>query len=104
MDALHRNDFNQLARALEDTIAEPRRAPPVPGLAAIKRAAVEAGALGCNLSGSGPSLFALCRDAVSATRVAAAMAAAVKANIGGDSQTFVSGVASHGARVVAPAV
>ena len=30
------------------------------GLAAIKRAAADAGALGCSLSGSGPSLFALC--------------------------------------------
>ena len=48
----------------------PNRAgrPLVPGLAAIKRAAVDAGALGCSLSGSGPSLFALCRG----TDVAAA--------------------------------
>ena len=68
-----------MARSLEDTIAEPRRAPLVPGLAQIKRAAVEAGALGCSLSGSGPSLFALCRDAASADAVAAAMTAAVSA-------------------------
>ena len=37
-----RGDFAIIARALEDTIAEPRRAPLVPGLAVIKRAAVEA--------------------------------------------------------------
>src|SRR5436305_10339248 len=60
--ALHRSDFDLLSRALEDTIAEPRRAPLVPGLAAIKAAAARAGALGCSLSGSGPSLFALCRN------------------------------------------
>ena len=78
VDALHRADFEQLARSLEDTIAEPRRAPLVPGLAEIKRAAVDAGALGCSLSGSGPSLFALCRDASAAARVAAAMTAAVR--------------------------
>src|SRR5258708_7855572 len=59
VDALHRGDFAQLARSLQDTIAEPRRASLVPGLAAIKRAAADAGALGCSLSGSGPSLFAL---------------------------------------------
>jgi homoserine kinase len=100
VDALHRADFALLSRALEDTIAEPRRAPLVPGLAAIKQAAVGAGALGCSLSGSGPSLFALCRDAASAESVALAMTAAVKHHIGGEPQTYVSSIAPHGARVV----
>ena len=100
--ALHRADFDLMARALEDTIAEPRRAPLVPGLAAIKQAAVGAGALGCSLSGSGPSLFALCRDAASAASVAAAMTAAVVQHIGGDPQTYVSPIAPRGAHVVSP--
>ena len=78
VDALHRGDFDQLSRSLEDAIAEPRRAPLVPGLAAIKRAAVEAGALGCSLSGSGPSLFALCRDEPTARATAEAMTDAVR--------------------------
>ena len=77
VDALHRADFGLLARSLEDRIAEPRRASLVPGFAAIKRAAVDAGALGCSLSGSGPSLFALCRGAEQAHGVAAAMTDAV---------------------------
>jgi homoserine kinase len=100
VDALHRADFDQLARSLEDTIAEPRRAPLVPGLAAIKQAAVDAGALGCSLSGSGPSLFALCRDAATASRVAAALTDAVRLHIGGVPQTYVSPIAPRGARVV----
>lgn len=103
VDALHRSDFDQLSRSLVDTIAEPRRAPLVPGLAQIKRAAADAGALGCSLSGSGPSLFALCRDAGSAQAVAAAMTAAVKQHIGGEPQTYVSPIAPHGARVISPA-
>jgi homoserine kinase len=103
VDALHRGDFAQLARSLEDTIAEPRRAALVPGLASIKQAAVGAGALGCSLSGSGPSLFALCRDAASAQAVASAMTAAVVHHIGGEPQTYVSPIAVHGARVVSPA-
>src|SRR5206468_4457980 len=69
VDGLHRGDFALIARALEDTIAEPRRAPLVPGLPQIKRAAVDAGALGCSFSGSGPSLFALCADQQIAGRV-----------------------------------
>ena len=76
------------------------RAPLVPGLAAIKQAAVDAGALGCSLSGSGPSLFALCRDASTAVRVAAAMTDAVRHHIGGAPQTYVSPIAPRGARVV----
>jgi len=103
IDALHRSDFDLMSRSLEDTIAEPRRAPLVPGLAQIKRAATEAGALGCSLSGSGPSLFALCRDAASARAVASAMTAAVRQHIGGEPQTYVSPIAPQGARVITTA-
>jgi hypothetical protein len=59
----------------------------VPGLASIKKAAIDAGALGSSLSGSGPSIFALCRDRATADRVAPAMGAAVRAAIGGESRT-----------------
>ncbi len=98
---LHTGDFALISRALEDTIAEPKRAPLVPGLAAIKAAAMAAGALGCSLSGSGPSLFALCRDRMVAEAVSIAMAAAVRAHIGGEPDTYVAPVAHQGARVVA---
>jgi homoserine kinase len=98
--SLHTSDFALMRRSLVDTIAEPRRAPLVPGLAAIKQAAVDAGALGCSLSGSGPSLFALCVGTDAATRVASAMDAAVRAHIGGVPETYVAEVAHQGARVV----
>jgi homoserine kinase len=97
---LHRSDFALISRSLEDTIAEPRRASLIPGLAEIKRAATDAGALGCSLSGSGPSLFALCRDRAIADRVSVAMTAAVRARIGGDVQAYVSPIAPAGARIV----
>jgi homoserine kinase len=98
--ALHTADFDLLSRSLEDSIAEPRRAPLVPGLALIKRAAADAGALGCSLSGSGPSLFALCRGDESAARVAEAMAAAVKTHIGGEPETYISRISGQGARIL----
>jgi len=100
VDALHRLDFDLMSRSLEDAIAEPRRAPLVPGLAEIKRAAADAGALGCSLSGSGPSLFALCRGLETAHRVAAAMCDAVVEHIGGRPERYVSTISPHGARVV----
>ncbi len=99
---LHRSDFALIGRALEDTIAEPRRAPLIPGLVQIKRAAGAAGALGCSLSGSGPSLFALCHGEAIARAVAEAMGAAVKAHIGGEVQIYVSPIAPIGARVIEP--
>ena len=98
--ALHTSDFDLLSRSLTDTIAEPRRAPLVPGLALIKRAAADAGALGSSLSGSGPSLFALCRGDETAARVAAAMTTAVKTHIGGEPQVYISRISGQGARVV----
>ncbi|HEY2906917.1 MAG TPA: homoserine kinase [Vicinamibacterales bacterium] len=104
VDALHRSDFDLMSRALVDAVAEPRRAGLVPGLDAIKRAAVDAGALGAGLSGSGPSLFALCRSRQIGDRVAAAMTAAVGAHIPGSPQTYVSAVGAAGARVVATCV
>ena len=97
---LHLGDFAIIARSLEDTIAEPRRASLIPGLAHIKRAALDAGALGSSISGSGPSLFALCADRATAERVAAAMAAEVRVRIGGEPRTFVSPIAPRGARVI----
>jgi homoserine kinase len=97
---LHTGDFALISRSLEDTIAEPRRAPLVPGLAEIKQAAVEAGALGCSLSGSGPSLFALCVGRTVASQVAAAMDAAVREHIGGHPQLYISEVAQQGARIL----
>ncbi len=97
---LHVADFDLISRSLEDSIAEPRRAPLIPGLAAIKRAATDAGALGASLSGSGPSIFALCRDRAVAERVASAMTAAVAREIGGESQTYVSAISTRGAHVV----
>jgi len=98
--ALHTGDFDLLSRSLEDTIAEPRRAPLVPGLALIKRAAAEAGALGSSLSGSGPSLFALCRGDEAAARVAEAMTAAVRTHIGGEPQVYISRISGQGARIL----
>jgi homoserine kinase len=98
--ALHTGDFALLGRSLEDTIAEPRRAPLVPGLSMIKRAAAEAGALGCSLSGSGPSLFALCDSRSTASQVADAMSRAVRTHVGGEPQAYISEVARQGARIV----
>lgn len=96
---LFSGDLGLIARALEDKVAEPVRAPLVPGFAAAKKAALDHGALGCSLSGSGPSIFALCKDHESAERVSIAMAKSLRAqNLECDS--LVSAVGAAGARVL----
>ncbi len=74
--AAHSGDLELLGRAIDDRIAEPARGPFLAGFAEAKQAAMAAGALGCSISGSGPTAFALARDDRSAARIAAAMAAA----------------------------
>lgn len=68
-------DRSLWGRATIDRIAEPARAPLLPGLEEARRAALGAGALGHSISGSGPSLFALCGGPEVARRAAEAMAA-----------------------------
>ena len=72
-------DLALLGRAIDDRIAEPARAPALPGFLAGKAAALEAGALGCSISGSGPTAFALVPDQGSGGRVARAMEQAYRA-------------------------
>jgi homoserine kinase len=66
-------DYQLIGRSLRDVVAEPARAHTIPGFTEAQRAAREAGALGCSISGSGPALFALARTTATADRVAQAM-------------------------------
>ncbi|XP_073144075.1 homoserine kinase isoform X1 [Henckelia pumila] len=56
-------DLKGLGRALSsDKIVEPRRAPLIPGMEAVKKAAIAAGAFGCTISGAGPTAVAVTDD------------------------------------------
>ncbi len=52
-------DFEGIRHNLNDPYAEPRRAHLIPGFHGIKQSAIRAGALGCTISGAGPTIFAL---------------------------------------------
>ena len=94
---LFKSDLELISRSLEDVVVEPKRSVLVPGFAAAKRAALDHGALGSSLSGSGPSTFALCADRGVAERVADAMVAAFAAE-GLTSDRIVSAVGARGVR------
>ncbi len=68
-----RSDFGLIRRSLKDIIIEPQRADLIPGFYDVKDAALVNGALGCSISGAGPSLFALCDNTFIADNVAKAM-------------------------------
>ena len=55
-------DASLIRRALDDRYAEPVRADLIPNFRDVKRAALDAGALGCSISGSGPTIFAITTD------------------------------------------
>jgi homoserine kinase len=66
------NDLEMIRASLEDVVIEPQRQALIPGFLEVRRAAMRAGALGCSISGAGPSMFAWATE-VSAADVLAAM-------------------------------
>lgn len=91
-------DLALLGRGLDDRIAEPARAALLPGFPAAKKAARGAGALGCSISGAGPTAFALVDRPDTGEAVAAAMVAAY-ADAGLAATARVADVDRTGARV-----
>ena len=71
--ALHTSDYGLISRSLEDIIVEPHRKQLIPFFDEVKNAAMEAGALGCAISGSGPSIFTLNKGMETSINVKEAM-------------------------------
>jgi len=92
-------DYDLISRSLVDVIIEPVRAILIPEFNEAKQAALESGALGCSISGSGPSMFALSRDAETASRVGAAMQQAFL-GVGITSEAYISEINRQGPRVI----
>ena len=101
LDALAAGDWDRAGRHLvRDRLAEPYRAPLVPVYDAVRRAAREAGAAGCALSGSGPALFALPGEGADPRVILDAMRAASAAG-GVPADGWLAGVDTEGVRTVA---
>ena len=90
-------DLGLVSRSIVDGFAEPRRAPLIPRFDEVKRAALEAGALGSSISGAGPTIFALAEDEAKGAKVLDAMRAALGDMPG---RVQLATVASQGARAV----
>ncbi|MEN7548440.1 homoserine kinase [Rapidithrix thailandica] len=66
---LMQSDYALIGRSLQDVIVEPVRSILIPGFEKVKQASLQTGALGCGISGSGPSIFSLCRGQETAVQV-----------------------------------
>jgi len=75
ISACYSGDLALLGRCMTDRVVTPARAPLIPGGAETIAAAIDEGALGSSISGSGPSIFALCHAQLAAEQVAVAMQA-----------------------------
>ena len=97
ISALHQNDLELFGRSIRDRLVEPVRAGLIPGFQQVKDAALAAGALGCSISGSGPSVFAFSGSDRGASRVAAAMRDAFRTAADLESDVYVGPVNARGA-------
>ena len=97
--ALHTSDYKLIHRSLQDIIVEPFRKQLIPHFDEVKFAAMDAGALGCAISGSGPSIFALSKGKETAEDVEKAMQK-VYAKTGIDFNTFVSKINLKGIKIL----
>lgn len=99
MVGLFTSDLESIRAGLRDGLVEPRRAHLVPGFAEVKKAAMEARALGASISGGGPSVFAWFETPGLAEAAASSMRAAFQ-GAGFDSDVYVSRVDGPGARLI----
>ncbi len=96
---LFTEDYDLIGRSLVDHIVEPIRSILIPGFDDVKVNSMAAGALGCGISGSGPSIFAFSKGEAIAKEVALAMKN-VYQNIGIDYDVHVSKINTQGIKIL----
>jgi homoserine kinase len=92
------DDLDMLRESFDDVVIEPQRAALIPGFAGVRRASLSAGALGCSISGAGPTVFAWCIE----SHAHAVMEAMVQefSQHGLKSDYWITQVQPSGARVI----
>ena len=92
-------DRDLIKRCVEDVVAEPLRAQLIPGFYDVKKAALAAGALGCSISGSGPSIFAIASSMQKARTIGTSMAKTFRLVASIESNVYISRTNGIGARI-----
>lgn len=97
--SVYTQDIRLFGRCIDDRAIEPYRAKLIPGFENVKASALDAGALGCAISGAGPAIFAVCEDHQICDRVIVAMQDAFS-SAGLASDSYCARMDNAGARVV----
>jgi homoserine kinase len=92
------SDLPLIAASLEDVLIEPQRKGLIQGFQAVKSAAMSRGALGCSISGAGPTMFAWAEEP-KAEEVRAGMVDAFTAE-GITSDAWITRIEPFGAKIV----
>ena len=99
VSALYTNDYELLSRSMKDKVIEPARAILIPKFKEIKESAIEAGALGSGISGSGPSMYALSKGEKTAKKVGQFMKTYYD-EIGLDYEVHYSSINNEGIKII----
>ena len=99
ISGLYQGNYDIISNSLQDHIAEPKRSKLITGFDDIKKCALKAGAIGCGISGSGPSIFALSNNIHKAELIASSMKNIfTQHNI--KSKSYISKINSEGAKII----
>jgi len=93
------NDLQLIKRSFQDIIIEPQRASQINGFLEAKSAALSKNAIGCAISGSGPSVFAWAKNKADAELIRVAMVNEFK-NKNLKTDSWISPVSQTGARII----
>lgn len=96
---LMQGDLSLVSRSMQDVIVEPVRSILIPGFDLVKAVAMESGALGCGISGSGPSIFALSPDMETAEAVGNKMFEVFQ-SLDIMSEVYISGINAEGPKIL----
>ncbi|MFY7741198.1 MAG: homoserine kinase [Flavobacterium sp.] len=96
---LYTEDYGLMSRCLQDVVAEPYRKNLIPEFDVIKKVALENGALGCGISGSGPSIFVMSKGKETAENIANQMKQ-IYTKTGTGFDVYVSKVCDAGVKVI----
>ena len=96
--SLYKTDFDLMKRSLSDCIIEPQRAKLIPHFYDIKSLALDNGALGCSISGAGPSIFCLCINNIMAEKISEQWSKHYH-DKGIECDVYISNINTEGARI-----
>ena len=99
VSALFNEDYDLISRSLKDEIVEPMRSLLIPEFDSLKKASIDAGALGFGISGSGPSVYALTKGMDTAHKVSKVINKIIS-SIGIDFEIHISEINKQGIKIL----